>query len=219
LTKLRERGKEQYGIALILILAAMIFVMAAPDEEWSQATALMLQGFALFASLRAAQSDIRLRVVSGVVIGICLAVAFNLAIFDSNLGPMFVRWSSLILVLMATPIIGFGVVRQVKERRQVTIHTMMGVLCIYLLIGMAFAFSFGLIQALSNEPFFRPGDGSETLSNYLYFSLTTITTAGLGDFAPQQGLGRSLTAAEALIGQIYLVTIVAVIVGNLGRKR
>ena len=96
---------------------------------------------------------------------------------------------------------------------------MMGVLCIYLLMGLAFASGFARIEGVGNEPFFRSGDGSETLSNYLYFSLTTITTAGLGDFAPRGDLGRSLTAAEALIGQIYLVTVVAVIVANLGRKR
>ena len=218
MTRLRERGKEQYGFALVLILAAMIFIMAAPDDDWSRVVALLLEGLALFAALRAAQSDMRLRVFCGVVIGVSMFVSINLAAFSADIGPAFVRWSSLLLVLLATPVIGFGVVRQVKERRQVTIHTMMGVLCIYLLIGLAFAAAFAVIQSASGDPFFRSGDGGESLSNYLYFSLTTITTAGLGDFAPRDGLGRSLTAAEALIGQIYLVTIVAVIVSNLGRK-
>jgi hypothetical protein len=219
LTKLRERGKERYGVALVLILSSMIFVMASPDEGWAEVTALSLQGAALFASLRAAQPDIRLRVASGVIIGLSLAVSINLALFDVDEGTAFVKWASLLLVLTASPVIAFGLIRQVKERRAITIHTMLGVLCIYLLMAIAFASAFGLIHEVSNNPFFRHGDGADTLSNYLYFSLTTITTAGLGDFAPAQGLGRSLTAAEALIGQIYLVTVVAVIVGNLGRKR
>lgn len=219
MTRLRERGKERYGFALILILAAMIFIMAAPDQPWSRATALGLQGAALFASLRAAQSDFRIRVAVGVVIGLGLAAGINLTIFDANYGPDFVTWATLILVLLATPVIAFGIVRQVKENKQITIHTMLGVLCIYLLLGLAFASSFAVVESVGNGPFFRSGDGGETLSNYLYFSLTTITTAGLGDFAPAEGIGRSLTAAEALIGQIYLVTIVAVIVANLGRKR
>lgn len=219
MTRIRERGAERYGFALILILAAMIFIMAAPDEPWSRATALGLQGAALFASLRAAQSNFRIRVAVGVLIGLGLAAGINLTIFEANYGPDFVTWASLILVLLATPVIAFGIVRQVKQNKQITIHTMLGVLCIYLLLGLAFASSFAVVESVGSGPFFRGGDGAETLSNYLYFSLTTITTAGLGDFAPAEGIGRSLTAAEALIGQIYLVTIVAVIVANLGRKR
>ena len=46
-----------------------------------------------------------------------------------------------------------------------------------------------------------------------------ITTMGIGDLTPNTDLGRSLTAAEALFGQIYLVTVVAVIVANLKPKR
>lgn len=94
---------------------------------------------------------------------------------------------------------------------------MLGVLCIYLLISLAFAAAFGAIGALGNGPFFTQVVG--TTNNYLYYSLTTITTVGIGNLAPATNLGRSLTAAEALIGQIYVITVVAVIVGNLGRPR
>ena len=102
MTRLRERGKERYGFALVLILAAMIFIMAAPDEPWSRATALGLQGAALFASLRAAQSDFRVRVAVGVIIGLGLAAGINVTIFDADYGPDFVSWASLVLVLLAT---------------------------------------------------------------------------------------------------------------------
>lgn len=219
MTRIRERGKERYGFALALILASMLFVMAAPDGRWSEVMVLVLQGAALFASLRAAQSNFHLRVFCGVTIGIALTVSINLAIFEVSGGQEFVKWASLLLVVLATPVISFGLVRQVKEKQAITLHTMMGVLCIYLLMAIAFASAFGLIHEVTNDPFFRAGDGADTLSNYLYFSLTTITTAGLGDFSPAGNTGRSLTAAEALIGQIYLVTVVAVIVANLGRKR
>lgn len=219
MTQVGGWGKERYGLALILILASMIFIMASPEAEWTRATALILQAAALFASVRAAQSGTSIRVLCTVAVGMSVLLALNVMVLGAGAAPEFVDWASLVLVVLATPVIASGIVRQVKERKQITIHTMMGVLCIYLLMGLAFASSFALIEAVGNQPFFRPGDGSETLSNYLYFSLTTITTAGLGDFAPAEDLGRSLTAAEALIGQIYLVTIVAVIVANLGRKR
>ena len=46
----------------------------------------------------------------------------------------------------------------------------------------------------------------------------TITTTGYGDLTPATDLGRSLAIAEALTGQIYLVTVVAAIVGGLSRR-
>ncbi len=212
-------GAERYGFALILILASMVFVMATPDGKWSNVISLNLQALALFASTRAAQPSMVLRVAVGVIIGIVLFVAWIQAGFTSTVNDDFVRLSTFCLVVIATPVIAWGLVRQVKERGKITTHTMMGVLCIYLLMSLAFAAAFGAIAAISGEPFFQQGAGDGTTNNYLYYSLTTITTVGMGDFSPATNLGRSLTAAEALIGQIYVITVVAVIVGNLGRTR
>ena len=143
-----------------------------------------------------------------------LTIAMTRAVNDD-----FVRLSTFALVVIATPVIGWGLIRQVKERGMITTHTMMGVLCIYLLMSLAFASAFGAIASVTGDPFFQQGAAAGTTNNYLYYSLTTITTVGMGDFSPATNLGRSLTAAEALIGQIYVITVVAVIVGNLGRGR
>ena len=53
----------------------------------------------------------------------------------------------------------------------------------------------------------------------LYFSVTTLATVGYGDFTAASNLGHTLSVSEALLGQVYLVTIVSLIVGNLGRRR
>lgn len=212
-------GAERYGLALILILASMVFIMATPDGKWANVFSLNLQAFALFASTRAAQPRMALRVTVGVIIGLAIFAAWTQAAFTDSVNDDFVRLSTFSLVVIATPVIGWGLVRQVKERGRITTHTMMGVLCIYLLMCLAFAAAFGAIAALSGDPFFQQGTGDGTTNNYLYYSITTITTVGMGDFSPATNLGRSLTAAEALIGQIYVITVVAVIVGNLGRSR
>jgi hypothetical protein len=91
---------------------------------------------------------------------------------------------------------------------------MFGVLCIYLLIGSIFAFAFGLVDSLSSVPFFAQHAAAST-HNLLYFSFVTITTTGYGDLTAATDVGRSLAIAEALTGQIYLVTVVATIVGGL----
>jgi len=219
LTKIRDMGAERYGFALILILASMVFIMATPDGKWANVISLNLQAFALFASTRAAQPRMALRVTVGVIIGLAIFAAWTQAAFTNSVNDDFVRLSTFSLVVIATPVIGWGLVRQVKERGRITTHTMMGVLCIYLLMCLAFASAFGAIAAVSGDPFFQQGVADGTTNNYLYYSITTITTVGMGDFSAATNLGRSLTAAEALIGQIYVITVVAVIVGNLGRSR
>lgn len=197
----------------------MIFIMATPDGQWANLISLSLQSAALFASIRAAQPMMAVRVTVAVLIGLVLFAAWFQAGFTNSVSDDFVRLSTLALVAIATPVIAWGLVRQVKERGMITTHTMLGVLCIYLLMSLAFSAAFGTIGALGDDPFFQQGASAETSNNYLYYSLTTITTVGMGDFSPATNLGRSLTAAEALVGQIYVITVVAVIVGNLGRSR
>jgi hypothetical protein len=94
----------------------------------------------------------------------------------------------------------------------------LGVLCIYLLMGMFCASLFGAIDRLGGQPFFAGGIAATT-SNCLYFSFTTLTTVGYGDLTARTGLGHTLAVSEALVGQIYLVTVVALLVANLGRAR
>lgn len=215
MTRIREMGAERYGLALVLILASMIFIMATPDNKWANVISLNLQAFALFASTRAAQPNMTLRIAIGVMIGVVLLVAWIQAGFTSKVNDDFVHVATLALVLVATPVIAWGLVRQVRQRGLITTHTMMGVLCIYLLMSLAFAAAFAAIASLSGEPFFKQGAEWGTTNNYLYYSLTTMTTVGMGDLTPAMNLGRSLTAGEAMIGQIYVVTVVAAIVANL----
>jgi Ion channel len=68
-------------------------------------------------------------------------------------------------------------------------------------------------------PGFFANGASATVSRCLYYSFTTLTTVGYGDLTAATNLGHTLSVTEALMGQIYLVTIVSLIVGNLGRTR
>jgi voltage-gated potassium channel Kch len=81
---------------------------------------------------------------------------------------------------------------------------------------MLFAFVYGAIDRLADDPFFSGADEA-TISRCLYFSFTTLTTVGYGDLVAASNLGRTLAIFEALLGQIYLVTVVSLIVSNLGR--
>jgi hypothetical protein len=82
---------------------------------------------------------------------------------------------------------------------------------------MLWSFAFVVIGSLSSDPFFSQQNNA-TVADYLYFSFVTQTTVGYGDFTAAGGFGRALAVVEALIGQLYLVTVIALLVSNLGRR-
>jgi voltage-gated potassium channel Kch len=53
----------------------------------------------------------------------------------------------------------------------------------------------------------------------VYFSFVTLTTVGYGDLTAAFDAGRIASIFEALFGQLYLVSVVALLVANLGRER
>jgi hypothetical protein len=83
---------------------------------------------------------------------------------------------------------------------------------------MSFAFVFEAVGNLGSQPFFASQE-TATRSDYMYFSFITMATVGYGDLTPRGGLGRALAVTEGLFGQIYLVTAVAALVGNLANVR
>jgi hypothetical protein len=93
----------------------------------------------------------------------------------------------------------------------------MGAICIYVLLGMMFAFVYAAIDAISSGPFFVQ-TADATPPDFLYFSFITQTTVGYGDFTASGDLGRALAVLEALTGQLYLVTIIAVLVSRLSAR-
>jgi voltage-gated potassium channel len=106
----------------------------------------------------------------------------------------------------------------------VTIDTICGALCVFLLLGVTWAhlyslldyfepgqsFKFGFV-AEGVEPPLRMGGEDSVLP--IYYSFVTLTTLGYGDIVPQTGAARMVTIAEAVLGQLYLTVLVARLVG------
>lgn len=124
-----------------------------------------------------------------------------------NLPP----WGSLILMLLTF----WFVCYRLSRHREVRAATLLGSITAYLLIPISFYFAFLVTDALQNQPFFgRPASGQE----FMYFSLTTVTTLGYGDPSPATYVGQLLATTEALVGQLYLVVVVALIVGLMATR-
>jgi hypothetical protein len=205
-----------YGWLLVLITFSIAFQLASPDKEWAHLLTIVLQGLTLIAAL--VVSGVRRWLVHIVVliVAVAVAAATGIVIGSGELGDGGGGALGLLLAALAPGAIILGVVRQTRVAQRITIRTMFGVLCVYLLVGSTFAYAYGIIDSIEDEGFFAQMQGG-TQADFLYFSFSTLTTTGFGDLTAAEDLGRSLAITEALFGQIYLVTLVALIVGNLGR--
>jgi hypothetical protein len=215
---LAQRGliprRHRYGLLLLLILLSLGFQLATPDGDVSHSITTLLQGGTFLAALWTSQARTRLlQAGTGVVIAATLVAVFVFA-SSGRVDDAGARAVSILLVVLTQFVILRGIVAHFREEGRVTVQTMFGVLCVYLLIGALFAFGYGFIDNVTSEPFFAQIDHANT-SDYLYFSFTTQTTTGFGDLTAATDLGRSFTIIEELLGQIYMVTVVALIVGNL----
>jgi hypothetical protein len=95
---------------------------------------------------------------------------------------------------------------------RITAHRVRGAIALYLAIAIIFAWLYRLITAVVPAAFsglkFAAGQHG-ALSPFLYYSLTSLTTLGLGDITPVNAFARSLTVLEALLGQLFPAVILA----------
>ena len=206
----RRLTRESYGLILALISVSFVFGIAAADKSWAPFPYFLLQAGTLVLALRASEAGRRawrwatlllLLMTAGVII----SAFFSGAETDRGMTAL----ASAALVLITLLAIG----RQLLLNPEVTGHTVKGALCVYLLLGLFFAFFNQFIGAFDSGPFFAD-EGDGTASDYLYFSYVTLTTVGFGDLVVISDSGRAFTVVEAIIGQLYLVTVVGFIVGN-----
>jgi hypothetical protein len=95
---------------------------------------------------------------------------------------------------------------------RITSHRLQGAVVLYLSFATIFASAYALVWELSPGAFASLRAqlrGPEEVATMLYFSLTTLTTAGYGDIVAVDPFARSLANLEAIIGQFYLAITVA----------
>jgi Ion channel len=205
-----------YGWLLASLIASVAVQGALPPSPVQRVVVSVLLGANLLLAVAVADVD---RSVWRLAVAIAVAgVAVNtLRAAAGVVGEGEVRTMNALVVLLGPPMIVLGVLRNLRASRAVRVEAVSGVLSLYIMIGLFFAFVYGAIENLSGEPFFAGGT-TATMSRCVYFSFVTLATVGYGDLTAAGDLGHTLCVFEALIGQIYLVTVVSLIVSNLGRR-
>ena len=203
---------DDYNTVLVLIMAVLVL---APFESTvlRPVIAALMGGTFVFAMVASGSSPRAVNVAAGLaVVGVVVALSTEV-IGGKSAGVSYAVTGAL---LSAGTII--AIARRLRSQLRVTRHTVTGALSVYLLLGLLFAYTYGAIGLVRAEGFFAQ-PGPHNAVSYLYFSYLTLTTVGYGDLTAGTDPGRMIAVIEALVGQLYLVTIVAVVVGNIGRQR
>jgi Ion channel len=214
-TRRREAG-FRYGGVFALTLTLAVVLIASPAGAWSRAFALALEFMALLVVVATSRERERVRRHRALLIG--TAAAGVVILVGTGALPATVTFGigAILALLIPASLLG-GLLRLVR-RSGVNMQVVSGALAIYLLVGVLFAFAISFVAHVSDVPYFSQG-GDGSVSERVYYSFTVLTTTGFGDFSPGHPFGRALSVVEMLTGQLYLVTVIGVLVGDFAARR
>jgi hypothetical protein len=202
--------EDRFALAAILIVVTIITTAIGGDERWGQFVLVVVESATLIVIFHASNVSRRtIRTVTILVVFAAVVTAISITIDRQTLGPAFVGGA----IAFAGPVV---IVRRIRDHARIDVETIAASLCIYLLAGIFFSYVYRIVDVLQGQ-FFVQKAGAAV--DFIYFSFTTLTTTGYGDFTAASSFGRMLAISEALVGQIYLVSVVALLVANLGRER
>lgn len=207
------RVRDRFGLVLLLLVASFV-VSAFLSGKLPRILPLLVYLVALTLAVRGAHPVPRWlrRLLWAVAAGSAVAILATASEHRVVRG---------LVSLWAGAVVGLAivaVVRRMLAHRVVTLQTIFGALSAYLLIGFLFTAIFAAIANFQREPLFTDGRPANS-GTIQYFSFTTMTTIGFGDFTAAGEPARTFAVLDALTGQIFLVTLVARLVSMFGRER
>jgi hypothetical protein len=217
---LRNRGPllDRFDLVLVLVLVSIV-TQSLIDVRGSWLGPLVthaVTGLSLVVATRAAGAGRRARRLMDVFVALTLLVNVILVVarVDASVSRLGEPGPDALWTVAAaiTPVL---IARRLVRHEHVTLETVLGAVAAYVQLAVAYALLYQSIDGLSSTHFF----GQEvSTTTYTYVSLTTITTLGYGDYTPVTDLGRLAAMTEAVMGQVYLVTFVAMIVARFANK-
>jgi ion channel len=201
-TDLAGRIANAFGMVLVLVVAMYVLGSLLSYSGWQGVVLLVVTAALVTVALATAGSaPARVRIAAGVTAGMVILGVIAVATGSSALAAAAGIIQTLLLAVAAVRVLG-----AVLAEREVGFRTILGAISVYVILGLLFSFLYAAIDRLQPGQFF--GQPIQT-GDFLFFSITTLTTTGYGNLVPAAQPGRMLSGLEMLIGQIFLVTLIA----------
>jgi hypothetical protein len=199
-----EHVRDAFGLVLALVLLTYVLTSLLADRGWAAVVlslAIASTSVVALTSAHAAPRHVRQAVwISALSVLLVLVYALSEARIWLNV-------ASAVQVALLAVAMG-AVLRRVIANAGADSRTILGAISVYTVFGLLFTFLYAFVARVQSGPFFE-GHPAAGNSDYIFFSYTTLTTTGFGDLVPGGQPGRMLAGLEMMIGQIFLVTLVA----------
>ena len=213
------RVANAFGLVLLLVLATYVLASLTGSHGWTAALTTLVACAAAVVALAGAEARmIVVRVAASLALAaVALAVISAIADDDGLLGASWLITALLLLVAAG------AVLRTVVSETKVGFRTILGAISVYTILGLLFTFLYIGLDRIQPTPFFGSGVALKG-GDFIFFSFTTLTTTGYGNLVPAGQPGKMFAGLEMLMGQIFLVTLVAGLVslwrpGSFTRRR
>jgi Ion channel len=203
-TRRAERASDAFGLVFALVLTTYVLTSLLSNRGWSAVILTIATSATSIVSL--VSSHARGRFVRTAIWLSALTV--GLAVIAAISGDrIWLNLASVIQIALLTVAMA-AVLRRVVTSGEVGSRTILGAISVYTVLGILFTFLYGTIERIQGGEFFE-GVARPQGSDFLFFSYTTLTTTGYGNLVPGGQPGRMVAGLEMMIGQIFLVTLVA----------
>ena len=134
-------------------------------------------------------------------------------------GPVFTKTDFFILIgdisgIVFMILMVFSILSYIFNEQEASANVIYASIVVYLLLALMWSFIYSVVEILNPGSFSIPEQTiEEGRSVFAYYSMVTITTLGYGDITPVTNQARAFSMLEAVVGQIYLVVLVARLVG------
>jgi hypothetical protein len=199
-----EQFTDAFGLVFALVVVTYVVTSLVGDNGWQAILVMLFVSTTSVVALTSSHVEphwVHIAIYVSLV-GLALAVIAAISGDGTLLGV-----GGLVQVGLLTAAM-IAVLIRVVGTAEVNARTILGAISVYTVLGLLFAFCFEAIGRLGSAPFFESHPVIHH-SDYLFFSYTTLTTTGYGDLVPGGQPGRMLAGIEMMIGQIFLVTLVA----------
>ena len=198
-----SRVGGRYGLLLLVLIGTYLLAAFSGTTLATEVQVVLFAGVLLIA-LRTSALPAPWPAVIGAFTIIGTTVTFWTSLSGTRDGKAAEDLWKALLLLGAVVV----VLRRVLAKPEVTVQSIYGALSAYLIVGLMFASGYAALEHLGNSDFFADGQQANT-QTFQYFSFTTLTTLGYGDFTAAESGGRSIAVLEALTGQVFMATLVA----------